>query len=150
MTADPRQLFKDARFLLLALAGAIGTFPLLVPPFFIPMYAETLGLPRFTGALLLAGWNLASACGRLGFGFFGDRLGPVNSLLLSFALNALSMLAIWPISTSLAPLTVFVIVNGLANGAFFSIMPTVVGAVFGGSLCVTSNQARSVLQSPWA
>jgi MFS family permease len=129
-----RQLFKDGRFILLAIAGAIGTFPLLVPPFFIPLYAETIGLTRFTGALLLAGWNLASAVGRLGFGLVGDRIGPVNSLLLSFIFNALSMLAIWPVSTSLGPLAVFVIINGISNGGFFSIMPTVVGAVFGPSL----------------
>lgn len=135
-----RQLFKDGRFILLAISGAMGTFPLLVPPFFIPLYADTLGLSRFTGALLLAGWNLSSAVGRLGFGLFGDRFGPVNSLLLSFIFNALSLLAIWPVSTSLAPLTVFAVVNGASNGGFFSIMPTVVGAVFG-----TSSKTRSLL-----
>ena len=41
------------------------------------------------------------------------------------------MLTIWPVSNSLAPLIVFVIVNGAANGGFFSTMPTVVGSVFG-------------------
>lgn len=41
------------------------------------------------------------------------------------------MLIIWPISTSLGPLIIFVIVNGMANGDFFSTMPTVVGNTFG-------------------
>lgn len=41
------------------------------------------------------------------------------------------MLTIWHVSNSLAPLTVFVIVNGAANGGFSSTMPTVVGSVFG-------------------
>lgn len=41
------------------------------------------------------------------------------------------MLTIWPVSNHLAPLTVFVIINGAANGGFFSSMPTVVGSVFG-------------------
>ena len=41
------------------------------------------------------------------------------------------MLAIWPVAESLAPLIIFVIVNGAANGGFFSVMPTVVGNVFG-------------------
>lgn len=43
------------------------------------------------------------------------------------------MLAIWPVSTSIAPLIVFVIINGMSNGGFFAIMPTVVGNVFGSS-----------------
>lgn len=60
-----------------------------------------------------------------------DSIGPVNTLLISLVLSAVSMLAIWPVSDSLGPLVVFVIVNGAANGGFFSTMPTVVGSVFG-------------------
>ena len=41
------------------------------------------------------------------------------------------MLALWPVSTSLAPMIVFVVMNGISNGGFFSTMPTVVGNVFG-------------------
>lgn len=60
-----------------------------------------------------------------------DILGPVNTLFLSLALSAGSMLVLWPISNTLAPLIAFVIINGTANGGFFSTMPTVVGTVFG-------------------
>lgn len=55
----------------------------------------------------------------------------MNSLLLALVLSAVSMLAIWPASNTLAPLIVFTAVNGIANGGFFSTMPTVVGNVFG-------------------
>ncbi|KAJ7620178.1 hypothetical protein FB45DRAFT_929634 [Roridomyces roridus] len=41
------------------------------------------------------------------------------------------MLALWPVSTTLAPLVAFAVINGAANGGFFATMPTVVGAVFG-------------------
>lgn len=41
------------------------------------------------------------------------------------------MLALWPASTTLAPLVAFVVLNGAANGGFFSTIPTVVGNVFG-------------------
>lgn len=41
------------------------------------------------------------------------------------------MLILWPVSQSIGPLVVFVIINGMANGGFFSTMPTVVGNVFG-------------------
>ncbi|KAF8184142.1 major facilitator superfamily domain-containing protein [Mycena galopus ATCC 62051] len=124
-------LFHDFRFIVLFFAGAFGTFPLFVPPFFLPLYSASLGLSPSVAAGLVGGFNFASALGRLGFGFASDRIGPVNVLLLALILTAISMLAIWPVSTSLAPLIVFVVINGVANGGFFSMMPTVVGAVFG-------------------
>jgi MFS family permease len=127
----PRSLFRDVRFIVLFFAGALGTFPLFVPPFFLPLYSASLGLSPSLGAGLVAGFNFSSALGRLGCGFASDRIGPVNVLFLALLLSALSMLAIWPVSTSLTPLVLFVIVNGAANGGFFSTMPTVVGAVFG-------------------
>ncbi|KAJ6461583.1 major facilitator superfamily domain-containing protein [Mycena vitilis] len=124
-------LFRDLRFITLFLAGAIGTFPLFVPPFFLPLYSASLGLKPSAGAGLVAGFNFSSALGRLASGFASDHIGPVNVLFLSFLLSASSVLAIWPVSTSLTPLVFFVIINGAANGGFFSTMPTVVGTVFG-------------------
>jgi MCP family monocarboxylic acid transporter-like MFS transporter 3 len=41
------------------------------------------------------------------------------------------MLAIWPVSNTLGPLAVFAAFNGAANGAFFTILPTVVASMFG-------------------
>lgn len=38
---------------------------------------------------------------------------------------------LWPVSNSIGPLIAFVLINGSANGGFFSTMPTVVGNVFG-------------------
>ncbi|KAJ6617096.1 major facilitator superfamily domain-containing protein [Mycena sp. CBHHK59/15] len=124
-------LFRDVRFIVLFFAGALGTFPLFVLPFFLPLYSASLGLSPSAGAGLVAGFNFASALGRLGCGFASDHLGPVNVLFLALLLSALSMLAIWPVSTSLTPLALFAVVNGAANGGFFSTMPTVVGSVFG-------------------
>ncbi|KAJ7182380.1 major facilitator superfamily domain-containing protein [Mycena crocata] len=124
-------LFRDFRFVVLFFAGALGTFPLFVPPFFIPLYSASLGLSPGIAAGLVAGFNFSSAVGRLGCGFASDRIGPVNVLFLALLLCGVSMLAIWPVSTSLTPLVIFVVVNGAANGGFFSMMPTVVGAVFG-------------------
>lgn len=115
----------------LFLAGAVATFPLFVPPFFLPLYSHSLGLPSSAGAGLVAGFNFSSAVGRLFCGFASDAIGPLNTLFLSLCLSAGSMLVLWPVSKTLAPLIAFVIVNGVANGGFFSTMPTVVGSVFG-------------------
>ncbi|PKK55194.1 hypothetical protein CI102_40 [Trichoderma harzianum] len=125
------RLFRDLGFVIIFTAGAIATFPLLVPAFFIPLYSRSVGLTASTGAGLLAGFNLSSAAGRILCGFLCDRFGALNVLMFSLLINAVTMLAIWPASKTLAPLIVFVVINGAANGGFFSTMPTVVGNVFG-------------------
>ncbi len=102
-----------------------------MPPFFLPLYSRSIGLSSSTGAGLLAAFNFSSAVGRILCGVLCDRLGALNTLLVSLLLSAASMLALWPASTTLAPLALFVVINGAANGGFFSTMPTVVGNVFG-------------------
>lgn len=142
------RLFKDSKFVSLWIAGCIGTFPLLVPPFFIPLYAQSLGLSSTAGASLLAGYNLASAAGRIGFGQLSDTLlGPIDTLLLVCIVGGISSLTLWPLSTTLAPLIAFCVLNGAANGGFFSMMPTVVGAVFGPSQMAV---AMGMVVSGWA
>lgn len=134
ITASPfidRGLLRDKRFIVLFLAGALATFPLFVPPFFLPLYSNSLGLSSSVGAGLVAGFNFSSAVGRLLLGLNADFMGPLNTLLVSLVVSGMSMLVIWPISTSIGPLIAFVIINGVANGGFFAVMPTVVGAVFG-------------------
>ncbi|TFB01792.1 putative transporter [Trichoderma ghanense] len=125
------KLFKSPTFVLIFIGSAIGTFPLFVPPFFIPLYTRSLGFSTNVGAGLVAGFSLSSAAGRILSGFASDKVGSINTVLASLVLTAVTMLAIWPTSTALAPLIVFVVINGAANGAFFSTMPTAISKVFG-------------------
>lgn len=124
-------LFRNINFVLLFVGGAIGSFPLLVPPFFIPLYSRSIGLESRTGAYLVAGFNFASAIGRISSGLLSDRIGAVNALFSALALNALTILVLWPFATSIGTLVAFVIINGMSSGAFFSAMPTTVGNIFG-------------------
>lgn len=123
-------LFRDSRFIFLFLCGFVATFPLLVPPFFLPLYSVSIGMPK-AAAALVAGYNAASAVGRIIMGYCCDKIGALNSLFVTLVLVALSMLALWPVSQTLGPLIVFVVINGAACGGFFSVFPTVSGNVFG-------------------
>lgn len=116
---------------MLALAGALATFYLMIPPFFIPLYVNTLGLSKAAGAGLVAAFNFSSAVGRLLCGILCDKVGSVNTIFLSLLLSTLSMLVLWPFSTSVGPLVLFCILNGAANGGFFSTGPHVAGGLFG-------------------
>lgn len=124
-------LFRSVPFSCLFLAGAVGTFALFVPPFFLPLFANSIGLSASTGAGIVAAFNACTAIGRFGAGFACDKLGSTNMLLLTMALNAISMLAIWPVSDTIGPLVAFAAVNGVANGAFFVTMPTAIGRLVG-------------------
>ncbi|KAF2431861.1 MFS general substrate transporter [Tothia fuscella] len=140
-------LFRDIKFCLLFATGVIATFPLFVPPFFLPLYSHSIGLSASSGAGLVSGFNLASAFGRIGFGLLCDHIGPLHALLISLVLSAVSVLAIWPISSELGPLILFVIINGAANGGFFSAMPTVVGSMFGSTRVAV---AMGMVVTGWA
>jgi predicted MFS family arabinose efflux permease len=60
-----------------------------------------------------------------------DATDPSCRLAATLLLNGLTLIVLWPVSTTLAPLIVFSVMNGIASGGFFSLMPTVAGQVFG-------------------
>lgn len=125
--------FKDTNFNLLILATALITFSLFVPAFFLPSYAVAAGMSAETGAWLVAGFNLASAVGRIFFGFLADgRVGPLTSLCLAMLLMAISILSIWMASGGLlAPLVCFLLINGAASGALLSLQAPVLSSLYG-------------------
>jgi len=150
-------LFNSMPFCCLFLAGAVGTFALFVPPYFLPLFAHSIGLSASTGAGIVAAFNACTAIGRFGAGFACDRFGSTNMLLLTMALNAVSMLAIWPLSDAIAPLIVFAAINGIANGAFFVTMPTAIGrmiepgqAAVGMGMAITGWTGGYLMGSPIA
>jgi MFS family permease len=124
------RLFRDFSFLMVFFAGAVATFALFVPAFFLPLYTHSLGLPSSTGAALLAGFNFSTAIGRLVSGVSCDYIGPLNTIFIAMLVNAMTMLSIWPASDTLTPLIAFAIINGVANGSFFTSMPTAVGTLY--------------------
>ncbi|KAI9359227.1 major facilitator superfamily transporter [Zopfochytrium polystomum] len=124
--------FKDARFTLLLVGSSIALFPLYVPPFFLPLYANSIGLTASMSSMILAGYNLSSALGRLSFGVFADSmLGSLNSIVGCLLLVGVSTLVIWPFATTVAPLIIFGVVNGLCSGGMFSLFPGTVANIFG-------------------
>ncbi|PNS17844.1 Riboflavin transporter MCH5 [Sphaceloma murrayae] len=141
------RLFRDFKFAVVFTAGAIATFPLFVPPFFLPLYSSSIGLSSSAGAGLVASFNFSSAVGRIISGLACDRIGALNTIFISLSVSALSMLALWPVSETFAPLIAFSIINGASNGGFFATMPTVVSNVFGSARV---GVAMAMIVSGWA
>ncbi|KAM0491979.1 hypothetical protein ACHAP8_010219 [Fusarium lateritium] len=74
---------KSLSFLTLAMAGAVGVFALFVPPFFLPVFARSIGLSASTGAGLVAGFGASTAVGRFAGGWICDKIGAFNALALA-------------------------------------------------------------------
>ncbi|WWC64739.1 uncharacterized protein I303_107350 [Kwoniella dejecticola CBS 10117] len=125
------KLLRDIKFVLVLAGTSVALFPLFIPPFFLPLFATSIGLSSGAASSLLAGFNLASACGRIGWGFMADKwFGSLNALLLCLAANAMSTLIIWPIAGQVGPLAVFAVINGFCAGGFFSLIPGTVSSLF--------------------
>ncbi|KAB8227318.1 major facilitator superfamily domain-containing protein [Aspergillus alliaceus] len=125
--------FREKEFLILFVGSGLACFPLFIPPYFIPIFARSVTHSHHIGVIMLAIWNVASTLGRVVAGFLADSfLGPINSLILSLALAGLSALVIWPFSSTTGVLSLFIVLNGVGCGAFFSLVPSLVGAMFGG------------------
>jgi MFS transporter, MCT family, solute carrier family 16 (monocarboxylic acid transporters), member 3 len=84
-------LFRNTSYTAVFIAGAICVFGLYVPPFFLPLFAQNRGFPASTASGILAGFNLAATVGRFGAGPLCDQIGPLNTLLGTLALNAVSL-----------------------------------------------------------
>jgi MCP family monocarboxylic acid transporter-like MFS transporter 3 len=144
--ADFYNQYSSLPFVAVFLAGAVGCLALFVPPYFLPLFATSIGLSSSTGAGLVAAFNACNAVGRFFAGPLCDKIGPINMLLITMALNAVSMLAIWPVSDTIGPLLVFAIINGVANGSFFTTLPTVAAGIFGPGRAA---QAMTIVATGW-
>ena len=127
-----RYRFREPKFLLFLFGSAIACFPLFIPPYFIPIFAQSVSSSSSTAIIGLTIWNLASTFGRVFAGYSADVfLGPMNSLIVSVLCCGLSSLLIWPFVTNIGLLAFFAIINGIGCGSFFSLFPLAVGASFG-------------------
>jgi MFS family permease len=89
-----------------------------LPPNYLPSYARSLGLNAQFGSLLLVMINAASVMGCILVGLLMDR-SSVSSVILAISVGAAAaVLAVWGVSTSIAPLLVFSVLYGLTAGSY--------------------------------
>lgn len=128
---DLRAVSRERGFVVLYLATVLVSFTLFVPFVFIKSYATERGIDASSAAALVGLIGASSIVGRLGLGALGGRWGPAVLLRASFALMAVSFVLWYLADSSLAMLTLFVIVLGVGYGGFIALSPAVVAALFG-------------------
>ncbi|KAH8769175.1 major facilitator superfamily domain-containing protein [Diaporthe sp. PMI_573] len=115
----------------------------LIPLTYVVSYAADHGLDPGQSYILPALLNTGSVLGRAIPGYFADRWGRFNMIILTVGLCAVSVLSLWlPARGSKAILIVFTIVLGFASGGNVSLLPVCVG-----QLCDSRDYGRFLSSS---
>ncbi|KAK4547460.1 hypothetical protein LTR36_001116 [Oleoguttula mirabilis] len=89
-----------------------------LPSNYLPTYAQSIGLSSKFGSLTLVMVNLAAALGCVLTGALVDRVD-VTAVILAISVGgAAAILAVWGVSTSIAPLCVFSLLYGVTAGSY--------------------------------
>lgn len=127
--AQLRKPFTELNFLLIT-AGFFffswGFFPVLN---YLELEAVSLGMPYSLSQYLVPILNAGSLFGRLGAGFFGDKIGRYNIFVIVCYLSGLWVLALWIPDTSNAALIAFAVIFGCFSGAYVSLITPLVMAI---------------------
>jgi predicted MFS family arabinose efflux permease len=124
-------LIKRPAFFGIWATNIFGSLGYLVPFHYISAYAVYHSLSPEEGAALISMMNGASAVGRIVLGLVSDRLGQVNTYIMSMCSGGLMCLIIWLPSTGMAPLSIFSLLYGFYMGGFVALTPLVISVSFG-------------------
>lgn len=131
-------VFKDIPFALVALGIFLMEWGIFVPLTYITSYATSHGQSAAFGFQIVAILNAGSFFGRFSAGLVADKIGRVNTLILSIGLCIITCFALWlPAGDSAAMMIVFAVVFGTVSGSNLSLSPVCVG-----QLCKTKNYGR--------
>lgn len=109
-----------------------------VPLTYISSYAIFEGFSPRLATQLLVTINASSIVGRLVPGFFSDKIGRFNTIILVTTSMTLTVLGIWlPFGHSESGVLAFAILFGLGSGSSINLIPVCIG-----QLCGTKNYGR--------
>jgi MFS family permease len=132
------RIFRSVPFALTTAGVFFTEWGLFIPLSYLTSYSLSHGVSERFSYQLLAILNVGSVIGRWLPGYFADKLGRFNAMILTVLLCLLSTLCIWlPAGNSLPAIIVYAIVFGFASGSNISLTPVCVG-----QLCKTEQYGR--------
>lgn len=132
------RIFKDRAFAITTAAVFLIEWGLFVPLTYISSYASSQGFSTAFAFQILPIMNAGSFFGRWVAGFYADKFGRYNTIILSVLLNTIAVLGIWlPAGSSTAGLVLFALLFGFASGSNVSLTPVCIGM-----LCPTESYGR--------
>ncbi|KIX08522.1 uncharacterized protein Z518_03178 [Rhinocladiella mackenziei CBS 650.93] len=132
------RIARSRKFLAQALGAILQSAAYYTPVFFFASYARTLGYSAATASDFIALSNAANAIGKIVIGHAADRIGRLNTLLLTTGISAISALVLWlPSSLSQTQsdgrnfFIAFTVLYGVFASAYVSLFPTSLVELFG-------------------
>jgi len=134
------RIARQRKFVAQALGGILQSAAYYTPVFFFASYARTLGYSDAAGANFIALSNACNAVGKVVIGFAADRMGRLNTLLLTTLLSALATVGFWLPSArqgdsspeqSRNLFVAFTVFYGIFASAYVSLFPTTLVELFG-------------------
>lgn len=127
--AQLRKPFKEVDFLLVTVGFFFFSWGFFPPINYIELQASSLGMSSKLVQYLIPMLNAGSMFGRLGAGFFGDKVGRYNIFIFVCYLAGIFTLALWIPGTSTAALIAFAVIFGFFSGAYVSLITPLVLAI---------------------
>ena len=138
------QVARSRKFFAHATGGCLQAAAYYAPVYFFSAYGRTLGYSSAAGASFIAISNATNAIGKIMFGYLADRLGRINTLVVTTMLSAVTALGFWLPSTLSSPNSgaqddskqkalyiVFVVTYSTFASPYISLFPTSLVELFG-------------------
>lgn len=131
-------ILRDVPFALTVAAVYLLEWALFVPLTYISSYALHAGFSEAFSYQCLIILNIGSVFGRWLPGFYADKIGAFNTMILTTILSVVMVLGVWlPAGTTMPGLIVFCLLFGFASGCNIGLTSVCVG-----KMCRTENLGR--------
>lgn len=124
-------VLKDVNFILWCLADIVIELSYYTPLFFLPSYATSLGLKDTKGSSLISITASCNAIGRIFAGMIADRIGHINTVIITGFLAGCSAFLIWTFAYNFVSLVFFAAIFGFFGGAFVTLGPSTTAVITG-------------------
>ncbi|KAI8868098.1 MFS general substrate transporter, partial [Ramicandelaber brevisporus] len=122
---------RDTRVVLFCAYSVLFYGNVFIPFFYLPLFATRNGHSATDGSTLVLLGTMCSGVGRILGGFVSDRIGKLNTLILSISLAFVSTLVLWLPFKAIGTAAVYSMLYGLASGSQFALLSVTVAQVFG-------------------
>ncbi|SCV05369.1 LANO_0H05974g1_1 [Lachancea nothofagi CBS 11611] len=123
--------FATSKIFILHMFGAgLQSGGYLIPGFFMSTYSKSLGFTTSQGTMFIGVNNAVNACSKVAVGYFADKVGRLNMLVVCSFFSTVTVLALWLVPTR-GTFISFVILYGVASGPMISLIPTCMVELFG-------------------
>ncbi|KAI8139418.1 major facilitator superfamily domain-containing protein [Fennellomyces sp. T-0311] len=112
------RIFLETKIILWMIIGLIEIGALYITFTFLPSYATYIGLSEAEGSAVISVLCATSFFGRIFIGLLADHIGPLNTLIFSSSISALSCLLVWMFSYHIGALMLFAVIFGFFSGGY--------------------------------